>query len=157
MKAAPAKSSGRLSFGCPLAVLTVVAHDGGVRLKYAGWILQDDVSDVNVTAVYKRASLTTSLNRVVAPRFSAGWFTHRANAASPGQPSLKAVGYMVASDQHQPDNSRAIATLATRGFFFRWVKPCHLLKRRRLPAWPRARSAGSTLAHRARRLGPDVL
>ena len=35
-----------------LAVLTVVAHDDGVRLKYAGWIPQDDVSDVNVTAVY---------------------------------------------------------------------------------------------------------
>jgi len=42
-----------------LAVLTVVAHDDGVRLKYAGWIPQDDVSDVNVTAVYRRASLTT--------------------------------------------------------------------------------------------------
>ena len=35
--------------------------------------------------------------------------------------------HMVASDQHQPDNSRATATLATRGFFFRSVKPCHLL------------------------------
>ena len=43
-----------------LAVLTVVAHDDGVRLKYAGWIPQDDVSDVNVTAVYRRASLSTS-------------------------------------------------------------------------------------------------
>ena len=36
-----------------LAVLTVVAHDDGVRLKYAGWVPQDDVSDVNVTAVYR--------------------------------------------------------------------------------------------------------
>ena len=44
-----------------LAVLTVVAHDDGVRLKYAGWIPQDDVSDVNVTAVYRRASLSTSV------------------------------------------------------------------------------------------------
>ena len=31
------------------------------RLKYAGWIPQDDVSDVNVTAVYRRASLSTSV------------------------------------------------------------------------------------------------
>jgi len=44
-----------------LAVLTVVAHDDGVRLKYAGWVPQDDVSDVNVTAVYRRASLSTSV------------------------------------------------------------------------------------------------
>src|SRR6476659_6219888 len=44
-----------------LAVLAVVAHDDGVRLKYAGWSPQDDVSDVNVTAVYKRASLSTSV------------------------------------------------------------------------------------------------
>src|SRR4029077_17267880 len=44
-----------------LAVLTVVAHDDGVRLKYAGWIPRDDVSDVNVTAVYRRASLSTSV------------------------------------------------------------------------------------------------
>jgi hypothetical protein len=41
-------------------VLTVVAHDDGVRLKYADWVPQDDVSDVNVTAVYRRASLSTS-------------------------------------------------------------------------------------------------
>ena len=45
----------------PLAVLTVVAHDDGVRLKYVGWSPQDDGSDVNVTAVYKRASLSTSV------------------------------------------------------------------------------------------------
>ena len=109
-------------------MLTVVAHDDGVRLKYAGWIPQDDVSDVNVTAVYKRASLTTSLNRVVAPRFSADWFTHRANIriTGPAKSSWLSL-YMVASDQHQPDNSRATATLATRGFFLRSVKPCHLL------------------------------
>jgi hypothetical protein len=128
VKAAPTNFAGA-AFGLAarVAVLTVVAHDGGVRLKYAGWVPQDDVSDVNVTAVYRRASLTTSLNHVVAHRFSADWFTHRVNAASPGQPSLMAVGYMVASDQHQPDNSRATATLATKGFFFRSVKPCHLL------------------------------
>ena len=50
---------GGFRLAATLAVLTVVAHDGGVRLKCAGWSPQDDVSDVNVTAVYKRASLTT--------------------------------------------------------------------------------------------------
>ena len=39
-------------------VSAVVAHDGGVRLICAGWVPQDDDSDVNVTAVYKRASRT---------------------------------------------------------------------------------------------------
>jgi hypothetical protein len=39
----------------------VVAHDGGVRLICAGWVPQDDDSDVNVTAVYKRASLTIGM------------------------------------------------------------------------------------------------
>ncbi len=38
--------------------LAVVAHDGGVRLICAGWVPQDDDSDVNITAVYKRASHT---------------------------------------------------------------------------------------------------
>jgi hypothetical protein len=42
-------------------VSVVVAHDGGVRLKCAGWVPQDDDSDVNVTAVYKRASLTIGM------------------------------------------------------------------------------------------------
>ena len=36
----------------------VVARDGGVRLICAGWIPHDDDSDVNVTAVYRRASPT---------------------------------------------------------------------------------------------------
>jgi hypothetical protein len=39
-------------------VLAVVAHDGGVRLICAGWLPQDDDSDVNGTTVYSRASLT---------------------------------------------------------------------------------------------------
>jgi hypothetical protein len=39
-------------------VSVVVAHDGGVRLICAGWVPQDDDSDVNVTAIYKRASRT---------------------------------------------------------------------------------------------------
>jgi hypothetical protein len=39
-------------------VSAVVAHDGGVRLICAGWVPQDDDSDVNVTAVYRRASQT---------------------------------------------------------------------------------------------------
>ena len=65
---------------------------------------------------------------MVAHSFSAGWFTHRANIRLTGPAkSLWLSLYMVASDQHQPDNSRATATLATRGFFFRSVKPCHLL------------------------------
>ena len=55
----PGGSRGGFRLAARLAVLTVVAHDDGVRLKYAGWVPQDDVSDVNVTAVYKRASLTT--------------------------------------------------------------------------------------------------
>jgi len=42
-------------------VLAVVAHDGGVRVICADWLPQDDVSDVIVTAVYKRASLAILL------------------------------------------------------------------------------------------------
>jgi hypothetical protein len=42
----------------PVMVSAVVAHDGGVRLICAGWVPHDDDSDANVTAVYKRASLT---------------------------------------------------------------------------------------------------
>jgi hypothetical protein len=58
----------------------VVARDGGVRLICAGWVPQDDDSDVNVTAVYRRASLMiVLLDHVVAHRFFAGWFTHRAD------------------------------------------------------------------------------
>jgi hypothetical protein len=41
----------------PVVVSAVAAHDGGVRLICAGWVPQDDDSDANVTAVYKRASL----------------------------------------------------------------------------------------------------
>src|SRR3981189_1119032 len=83
-------------------------------------------------------------------------------APTPGSPGpakyVVPAGYcMVASDQHQPASSRAIATLATRGFLPRSVKLRHRLLRRRLPAWPRARSAGATLAHRARSVGPEVL
>jgi hypothetical protein len=37
-------------------VSVVVAHDGGVRLICAGWVPQDDDSDVNFTAVYRRTS-----------------------------------------------------------------------------------------------------
>jgi hypothetical protein len=58
----------------------VVAHDGGVRLICAGWLPQDDDSDVNVTAVYSRASRTIFVNRVAAHRFFADWFTHRTDA-----------------------------------------------------------------------------
>ena len=50
-----------------------------------------------------------------------------------------------------------MATLATSGFLPRSVKLRHRLLRCRLPACPRARSAGSTLAQRARSVGPDVL
>lgn len=62
VKAAPTNFAGA-AFGLAarIAVLTVVAHDDGVRLKYADWVPQDDVSDVNVTAVYRRASLSTSV------------------------------------------------------------------------------------------------
>ena len=62
VKAAPTNFAGAAFVWLPgVAVLTVVAHDGGVRLKYAGWVPQDDVSDVNVTAVYRRASLSISV------------------------------------------------------------------------------------------------
>ena len=57
----------------------VVAHDGGVRLICAGWVPQYDDSDVIVAAVYKLASLMMVVNHVVAHRFFAGWFTHRAD------------------------------------------------------------------------------
>ena len=57
MKAAPTSSRGGFRFGWPGDASAVVAHDGGVRLICAGWVPQDDDSDVNVTAVYRRASL----------------------------------------------------------------------------------------------------
>src|SRR3974390_2845421 len=56
----------------------------------------------------------------------------------------------VASDQHQPANSRAMATLATTWCFLRSLKRHHCWCSRRLPACPRALRAGSTLAQRAR-------
>src|ERR1700722_483738 len=46
-------------------VLTVVTHDGGVRLICAGWIPQDDGSDVNGTAVYSRASLLIAIRIIL--------------------------------------------------------------------------------------------
>jgi len=61
VKAAPTIRRGGFRLAARLAVVTVVAHDDGVRLKCAGWVPQDDVSDVNVTAVYRRASLSTSV------------------------------------------------------------------------------------------------
>ena len=54
----PGGSRGGFRFGCPVMASAVVAHDGGVRLICAGWVPQDDDSDVNVTAVYSRASRT---------------------------------------------------------------------------------------------------
>ena len=99
-----------------LAVLTVVAHDDGVRLKYAGWIPQDDVSDVKLLLSTDERHCRPRSNRVVAPRFSADWFTHRANIGiKPASQVSWLPLHIVASDQHQPDNSRATATLATRG------------------------------------------
>jgi len=54
-------SRGGSRLGRPGEVLAVVDDDGGVRVICAGWLPQDDVSDVNVTAVYKRASLAILL------------------------------------------------------------------------------------------------
>jgi len=109
-------------------VSTVVAHDGGVRLKCAGWVPHDDDSDVNVTAVYRRASPTISFNRIVAHRFSAGWFTHRVKLPVTGvRQVFESGGYIVASDQQQPASSRAMARLATSGFLPRSVKCRHRL------------------------------
>src|SRR5215469_3059978 len=62
----------------------------------------------------------------------------------------------VASDQHQPASSRAIATLAMTGCFLRSRNRHHCWCRRRLPACPRALSAGSTLVQRARIVGPGL-
>jgi len=45
----------------PVMASAVVAHDGGVRLKCAGWVPHDDDSDANGTAVYRRASLTITV------------------------------------------------------------------------------------------------
>jgi hypothetical protein len=58
VKAAPTDSRGGFRLTDLVVVSTVVAHGGGVRLICAGWVPQDDDSDVNVTAVYKRASRT---------------------------------------------------------------------------------------------------
>src|SRR5208282_4863451 len=62
----------------------------------------------------------------------------------------------VASDQHQPASSRATATLATTRFFLRSLNRHHCWCRRRFPACPRALRAGSTLAQRARIVGPGL-
>jgi hypothetical protein len=65
------------------------------------------------------------VNHVVAHRFLAGLFTHRTDVWSPGSAKFgcRPGGYcMVASDQHQPASSRAMATLATSGFLPRSVK-----------------------------------
>jgi hypothetical protein len=58
VKAAPVGAGAAFVLTGPVMVLAVVAHDDGVRLICAGWIPQDDDSDVNITAVYKRASRT---------------------------------------------------------------------------------------------------
>jgi hypothetical protein len=77
-----------------MSVSAVVAHDGGVRLICAGWAPQDDDSDVNGTAVYSRASLGDRYsNRLVAHRFFASLFTHRADS-----PAIRAVKYSMAGD-----------------------------------------------------------
>ena len=60
MKAAPAESRGGFRLAGLERASAVVAHDGGVRLICASWVPQDDDSDVNVTAVYRRASRTFS-------------------------------------------------------------------------------------------------
>ena len=80
VKAAPTIAGAAFVLAGLVMVSVVVAHDGGVRLICAGWVPQDDDSDVNVTAVYRRASRTIFANRVVAHRFLAGWFTHRTDA-----------------------------------------------------------------------------
>src|SRR5215210_4399262 len=61
---------------------------------------------------------------------------------------------MTASDQHQPANSRAIATLAITGRFLRASKPAHRECRRRLAACPRARTAGEARSQRRRISAP---
>src|SRR6476619_748685 len=54
-------SRGGFRLADPVMASAVVAHDGGVRLKCAGWVPQDDDSDANGTAVYRRASLTITV------------------------------------------------------------------------------------------------
>ena len=77
-----------------MSVSAVVAHDGGVRLICAGWVPQDDDSDVNGTAVYSRASLGDRYsNRLVAHRFFAGLSTHRADSRA-----IRAVKYSMPGD-----------------------------------------------------------
>src|SRR6478672_8151293 len=81
----------------------VVAHDGGVRLKCAGWVPHDDDSDANGTAVYRRASLTITVRIALwligslqvcsltaptsghlgQPSLSAGWLLHGRQRPAP--------------------------------------------------------------------------
>ncbi len=61
---------------------------------------------------------------------------------------------MTASDQHQPANSRAIATLAITGRFLRVSKPAQRRCSRRLAAWPLARAAGEAKSQRRRNSTP---
>jgi hypothetical protein len=159
VKAAPVLAGAAFVLAEPMSASAVVAHDGGVRLICAGWLPHDDGSDVNGTAVYRRASPTIVM-RIVLWLIGSLQVCSR-TAPTPGHQSAKywmpATYCMVASDQHQPASSRAIATLATSGFLPRSVKRRHRWLRRRLPACPRARRAGSTLAQRARIVGPEVL
>jgi hypothetical protein len=64
VKAAPVVAGAAFGLAGLVVAVAVVAHDGGVRLICAGWVPQDDGSDVNVTAVYNRASHVIS-DRIV--------------------------------------------------------------------------------------------
>lgn len=61
---------------------------------------------------------------------------------------------MVAKDQHQPDNSRAIAVVAIVCRFLRAVITCHRRFNRRLPASARATTAAGASFQRCCRVLP---
>ena len=69
-----------------------------------------------------------------------------APASHTGGPGIpRGQSCMTASDQHQPASSRAMATSAMTGRFFRAVNTSQRWCNRWFPAWPRARAAAGAL------------
>ena len=67
---------------------------------------------------------------------------------------VRRVQSKMARDQHQPDSSRAIATLATVLRLRRSMNVTHRWCSRRLPSSPRARAAAGARSHRSRMVLP---
>ena len=121
--------------------------DDAVRLIFAGWLPQDGLFGWNSPLVYESGVATGAAHSYDAGSFLAlrpSWCTGRTSVGA-------GAGYSsMASDQHQPASSRAIATLAMTGRFLRAWNSSQRSWSRRLPSCPRTRAAGGALSQRAR-------